>query len=172
MTFCSNTECASVSAAVKHSSTSLHVSQLAQGQDGSFRRFAVLEFATADMAEEAQRLSDGRLLAGGHIRVSFCAPGPPGRSMLAALIAAQTMVLGVGHQSPVQRPRPPDIYSAPPPLSSRQAVNRGKGLLPDPTAMQILTGLSNPATLKMLLNPLTQGNKQGGGRRAARCFRG
>uniref|UniRef100_A0A3B4G7C9 Ribonucleoprotein PTB-binding 1 n=1 Tax=Pundamilia nyererei TaxID=303518 RepID=A0A3B4G7C9_9CICH len=106
--------------------------QLAQGQDGSFRRFAVLEFATAEMAEEAQRLTDGRLLGGTHIRVSFCAPGPPGRSMLAALIAAQTM-----------------------------AVNRGKGLLPDPTAMQILTGLSNPAALKMLLNPLTQGHKQG-----------
>ncbi|CDQ73621.1 unnamed protein product [Oncorhynchus mykiss] len=52
--------------------------------------------------------------------------------MLAALIAAQTM-----------------------------ALNRGKGLLPEPTAMQILTGLSNPATLKMLLNPLTQGRKQG-----------
>ncbi|XP_049925585.1 ribonucleoprotein PTB-binding 1 isoform X2 [Epinephelus moara] len=106
--------------------------QLAQGQDGSFRRFAVLEFATAEMAEEAQRLTDGRLLGGTHIRVSFCAPGPPGRSMLAALIAAQTM-----------------------------AVNRGKGLLPDPTAMQILTGLNNPATLKMLLNPLSQGPKQG-----------
>ncbi|XP_047184034.1 ribonucleoprotein PTB-binding 1 isoform X2 [Scophthalmus maximus] len=106
--------------------------QLAQGQDGSFRRFAVLEFATAEMAEEAQRLSGGRLLGGTHIRVSFCAPGPPGRSMLAALIAAQTM-----------------------------AVNRGKGLLPDPTAMQILTGLNNPATLKMLLNPLSQGHKQG-----------
>ncbi|XP_041833227.1 ribonucleoprotein PTB-binding 1 isoform X2 [Melanotaenia boesemani] len=103
--------------------------QLAQGQDGSFRRFAVLEFATAEMAEEAQWLADGRLLGGTHIRVSFCAPGPPGRSMLAALIAAQTM-----------------------------AVNRGKGLLPDPTAMQILTGLNNPATLKMLLNPL---QKQG-----------
>lgn len=42
-----------------------------------------------------------------------------------------------------------------------KAVNRGKGLLPDPTAMQILTGLSNPAALKMLLNPLTQGHKQG-----------
>uniref|UniRef100_A0A3Q1ALP6 Ribonucleoprotein PTB-binding 1 n=1 Tax=Amphiprion ocellaris TaxID=80972 RepID=A0A3Q1ALP6_AMPOC len=106
--------------------------QLAQGQDGSFRRFAVLDFATAEMAEEAQRLTDGRLLGGTHIRVSFCAPGPPGRSMLAALIAAQTM-----------------------------AVNRGKGLLPDPTAMQILTGLNNPATLKMLLNPLSQGHKQG-----------
>ncbi|XP_034045558.1 ribonucleoprotein PTB-binding 1 isoform X2 [Thalassophryne amazonica] len=106
--------------------------QLAQGQDGSFRRFAVLEFATAEMAEEAQRLSDGRLLGCAHIRVSFCAPGPPGRSMLAALIAAQTM-----------------------------AVNRGKGLLPDPTAIQILTGLSNPATVKMLLSPLSQGPRQG-----------
>ncbi|CAG12191.1 unnamed protein product [Tetraodon nigroviridis] len=65
--------------------------QLAQGQDGSFRRFAVLEFATAEMAEEARRLADGRLLGGTNIRVSFCAPGVPGRSMLAALIAAQTM---------------------------------------------------------------------------------
>uniref|UniRef100_A0A3P9NKK3 Ribonucleoprotein PTB-binding 1 n=1 Tax=Poecilia reticulata TaxID=8081 RepID=A0A3P9NKK3_POERE len=106
--------------------------QLAQGQDGSFRRFAVLEFATAEMAEEAQRLGDGRLLGGTHIRVSFCAPGPPGRSMLAALIAAQTT-----------------------------AVNRGKGLLPDPTTMQILTSLNNPAALKMLLNVLSQGHKQG-----------
>ncbi|KAM3864303.1 ribonucleoprotein PTB-binding 1 [Diretmus argenteus] len=106
--------------------------QLAQGQDGSFRRFAVLDFSTAEMAEEVQRLTDGRTLGGTHIRVSFCAPGPPGRSMLAALIAAQTM-----------------------------AVNRGKGLLPEPSAMQILTGLSNPATLKMLLSPLTQGRKQG-----------
>ena len=66
--------------------------QLAQGQDGSFRRFAVLEFATAEMAEEVQRTTDARVLGGTPIRVSFCAPGPPGRSMLAALIAAQTMV--------------------------------------------------------------------------------
>lgn len=65
---------------------------MAQGQDGSFRRFAVLEFVTTDMAEEAQRLTDGRLLGGAHVRVSYCAPGVPGRSMLAALIAAQTMV--------------------------------------------------------------------------------
>ncbi|XP_031690050.1 ribonucleoprotein PTB-binding 1-like isoform X2 [Oncorhynchus kisutch] len=106
--------------------------QLAQGQDDSFRRFAMLEFSSAEIAEQVQREADGRALGGTHIRVSFCAPGPPGRSMLAALIAAQTM-----------------------------ALNRGKGLLPEPTAMQILTGLSNPATLKMLLNPLTQGRKQG-----------
>ncbi|XP_077590445.1 ribonucleoprotein PTB-binding 1 isoform X2 [Stigmatopora nigra] len=106
--------------------------QLAQGQDGSFRRFAVLEFATAELTEEAQQLLDGCLMGGTHIRASFCAPGPPGRSMLAALIAAQTM-----------------------------SVNRGKGLLPDPTAMQILSGLNNPAALKMLLNPLSHGHKQG-----------
>ncbi|XP_022522901.2 ribonucleoprotein PTB-binding 1 isoform X1 [Astyanax mexicanus] len=106
--------------------------QLAQGQDGSFRRFAVLEYSTPEMAEEVQRLTDGRPLGGAHIRVSFCAPGPPGRSMLAALIAAQTM-----------------------------ALNRGKGLLPEPSAMQILSGLNNPATLKMLLASLNQGHKQG-----------
>lgn len=94
--------------------TFLHFLQLAQGQDGSFRRFAVLEFATAEMAEEAQRLSDGRLLAGTHIRVSFCAPGPPGRSMLAALIAAQTMVFRVD-RAPVTHPR----------VSSRLAVSFG-----------------------------------------------
>ncbi|XP_050962248.1 ribonucleoprotein PTB-binding 1 isoform X2 [Labeo rohita] len=106
--------------------------QLAQGQDCNFRRFAVLEFSTPEMAEDVQRLTDGRALGGSHIRVSFCAPGPPGRSMLAALIAAQTM-----------------------------ALNRGKGLLPEPSAMQILTGLNNPATLKMLLASLNPGHKQG-----------
>uniref|UniRef100_A0A9J7ZYX4 Ribonucleoprotein PTB-binding 1 n=1 Tax=Cyprinus carpio carpio TaxID=630221 RepID=A0A9J7ZYX4_CYPCA len=106
--------------------------QLAQGQDCNFRRFAVLEFSTPEMAEDVQRLMDGRALGGTHIRVSFCAPGPPGRSMLAALIAAQTM-----------------------------ALNRGKGLLPEPNAMQILTGLSNPAALKMLLASLNPGHKQG-----------
>ncbi|KAK7168140.1 hypothetical protein R3I94_002252 [Phoxinus phoxinus] len=106
--------------------------QLAQGQDCSFRRFAVLEFSTPEMAEDVQRLTDGRSLGGTRIRVSFCAPGPPGRSMLAALIAAQTM-----------------------------ALNRGKGLLPEPNAIQILTGLNNPATLKMMMASLNPGHKQG-----------
>nr|XP_015204734.1 PREDICTED: ribonucleoprotein PTB-binding 1 isoform X2 [Lepisosteus oculatus] len=106
--------------------------QLAQGQDGNFRRFAVLEFETAEMAEMFQRSTDGLAVGKTRIRVSFCAPGPPGRSMLAALIAAQTM-----------------------------AMNRGKGLLPEPNAMQILTSLNNPATLKMLLTPLQQGRKHG-----------
>ncbi|XP_076850155.1 LOW QUALITY PROTEIN: ribonucleoprotein PTB-binding 1 [Brachyhypopomus gauderio] len=128
-------------AALLHAQDLLHVlpntpapvfCQLAQGQDSSFRRFAVLEYSTPEMAEEVQRLADGKLVGDAHIRVSFCAPGPPGRSMLAALIAAQTMVL-----------------------------NRGKGLLPEPSALQILSGLSNPATLKMLLASLNHGHKQG-----------
>lgn len=114
-------QCVSVAFCLQFLHFSHFPPQLAQGQDGSFRRFAVLEFATADMAEEAQRVSDGRLLAGTHIRVSFCAPGPPGRSMLAALIAAQTMVFRVPHPSQVQRRRrPPDICSAPPVPPDRQ----------------------------------------------------
>lgn len=44
---------------------------------------------------------------------------------------------------------------------SLQALNRGKGLLPEPNAMQILTGLNNPATLKMLMASLNPGHKQG-----------
>lgn len=68
------------------------VLQLAYGQDGQLKGFAVLEFETAAMAEEAQQQADGLALGGGHLRVSFCAPGPPGRSMLAALIAAQATV--------------------------------------------------------------------------------
>lgn len=127
----------------------------------------MLEFADAEMAEEAQRLTDGRLLGGTHIRVSFCAPGPPGRSMLAALIAAQTMVFKLNLMYCIHVSKVPIKFAIPlvlidslvaPPF---KAVNRGKGLLPDPTAMQILTGLNNPATLKMLLNPLSQGHKQG-----------
>lgn len=52
----------------------------------------MLEYETAEMAEEAQQQADGLSLGGSHLRVSFCAPGPPGRSMLAALIAAQATV--------------------------------------------------------------------------------
>ncbi len=44
---------------------------------------------------------------------------------------------------------------------SLQALNRGKGLLPEPNVMQILTGLSNPATLNMLLASLNPGHNQG-----------
>ncbi|XP_020370824.1 ribonucleoprotein PTB-binding 1 isoform X1 [Rhincodon typus] len=102
--------------------------QLAQGPDGQFRGFAVVEYEAAEQAEQVQKETDGLWVDGNHIRVSFCAPGPPGRSMLPALIAAQAM-----------------------------AMNRGKGLLPEPNPVQILNSLSNPATLQLLLNPLIHG---------------
>ncbi|XP_074786005.1 ribonucleoprotein PTB-binding 1 [Athene noctua] len=109
--------------------------QLAYGQDGQLKGFAVLEYESAEMAEMVQQATDGLPLAGNHVRVSFCAPGPPGRSMLAALIAAQAT-----------------------------ALNRGKGLLPEPNILQILNSLGNPASLQLLLNPLLHGavgGKQG-----------
>ncbi|XP_069737696.1 ribonucleoprotein PTB-binding 1 [Phaenicophaeus curvirostris] len=109
--------------------------QLAVGQDGQLKGFAVLEYESAEQAESVQRATDGLPLAGNHVRVSFCAPGPPGRSMLAALIAAQAT-----------------------------ALNRGKGLLPEPNLLQILNSLGNPASLQLLLNPLLHGavgGKQG-----------
>ncbi|XP_064331667.1 ribonucleoprotein PTB-binding 1 isoform X3 [Phalacrocorax carbo] len=109
--------------------------QLAYGQDGQLKGFAVLEYESAEMAEMVQQATDGLPLAGNHVRVSFCAPGPPGRSMLAALIAAQAT-----------------------------ALNRGKGLLPEPNILQILNSLGNPASVQLLLNPLLHGavgGKQG-----------
>ncbi|XP_037230703.1 LOW QUALITY PROTEIN: ribonucleoprotein PTB-binding 1, partial [Falco rusticolus] len=109
--------------------------QLAYGQDGQLKGFAVLEYESPELAELVQQSTDGVPLAGNHVRVSFCAPGPPGRSMLAALIAAQAT-----------------------------ALNRGKGLLPEPNILQILSSLGNPASLQLLLNPLLHGavgGKQG-----------
>ncbi|XP_025771538.1 ribonucleoprotein PTB-binding 1 [Puma concolor] len=106
--------------------------QLAYGQDGQLKGFAVLEYETAEMAEEAQQRADGLALGGSHLRVSFCAPGPPGRSMLAALIAAQAT-----------------------------ALNRGKGLLPEPNILQLLNNLGPSASLQLLLNPLLHGNAGG-----------
>ncbi|ELK17847.1 Ribonucleoprotein PTB-binding 1 [Pteropus alecto] len=106
--------------------------QLAYGQDGQLKGFAVLEYETAEMAEEAQQWADGLALGGSHLRVSFCAPGPPGRSMLAALIAAQAT-----------------------------ALNRGKGLLPEPNILQLLNSLGPSASLQLLLNPLLHGNAGG-----------
>ncbi|KAM4880202.1 ribonucleoprotein PTB-binding 1 [Sylvia borin] len=100
--------------------------QLAVGQDGHLKGFAVLEFPSPEAAERVQGAMDGAELGGSRLRVSFCAPGPPGPSMLAALIAAQGT-----------------------------APSRGKGLLPEPNLLQILGSLSkNPACLQLLLNPL------------------
>ncbi|XP_063084714.1 ribonucleoprotein PTB-binding 1 isoform X5 [Cavia porcellus] len=106
--------------------------QLACGQDGQLKGFAVLEYETAEMAEAAQQQADGLALGGSHLRVSFCAPGPPGRSMLAALIAAQAT-----------------------------ALNRGKGLLPEPSILQLLSSLGPSASLQLLLNPLLHGGAGG-----------
>ena len=99
--------------------------QLPCGQGGQLRGFAVLEYETADMAEAAEQRADGLALGGSHLRLSFCAPGPPGLSMLAALMAAQTT-----------------------------ALSRGKGLPPEPNILQLLDNLSPSASLQLLLNPL------------------
>ncbi|XP_051631944.1 ribonucleoprotein PTB-binding 1 [Manacus candei] len=107
--------------------------QLAYGQDGSLKGFAVLELESPEWAERVQEATDGIPLAGNHIRVSFCAPGPPGRSTLAALIAAQAT-----------------------------ALNRGKGLLPEPSILQILQSLGNPTSLQLLLPALLHPGKQAG----------
>ncbi|XP_075062939.1 ribonucleoprotein PTB-binding 1 [Mixophyes fleayi] len=109
--------------------------QLAYGQDGQFKGFAVVEYDSEVMAEVVQQQMDNSMAAGSRVRVSFCAPGPPGRSMLAALIAALAT-----------------------------ALNRGNGLLPEPNMLQILNSLGSSATLQLLLNPLLHGqagNKQG-----------
>lgn len=54
--------------------------------------FAVVEYNTAEHAEEIQQAADGMTIKGSKVQVSFCAPGAPGRSTLAALIAAQRVV--------------------------------------------------------------------------------
>ncbi|XP_069802503.1 ribonucleoprotein PTB-binding 1 isoform X2 [Dendropsophus ebraccatus] len=108
--------------------------QLAYGQDGQYKGFGIVEYDSDMMAEIVQQQMDNSVVAGGNVRVSFCAPGPPGRSMLAALIAAQAT-----------------------------AMNRGNGLLPEPNLLQLLNSLGSPATLQLLLNPLLNGaaGKQG-----------
>ncbi|XP_006147609.1 ribonucleoprotein PTB-binding 2 [Tupaia chinensis] len=98
--------------------------QLAQDEGSYVGGFAVVEYNTAEQAEEAQHAADGMTIRGSKIRVSFCAPGAPGRSTLAALIAAQRV------------------------MHSNQ-----KGLLPEPNPVQIMKSLNNPAMLQVLLQP-------------------
>ncbi|XP_009277084.1 PREDICTED: non-receptor tyrosine-protein kinase TYK2-like, partial [Aptenodytes forsteri] len=86
--------------------------QLAYGQDGQLKGFAVLEYESAEMAEMVQQATDGLPLAGNHVRVSFCAPGPPGRSMLAALIAAQATVRFLCVLLPPPPPPPRSLFPA------------------------------------------------------------
>ena len=44
---------------------------------------------------------------------------------------------------------------------SLQALNRGKGLLPEPNILQLLNNLGPSASLQLLLNPLLHGNAGG-----------
>ncbi|XP_066125073.1 ribonucleoprotein PTB-binding 2 isoform X2 [Saccopteryx bilineata] len=98
--------------------------QLAQDEGGYIGGFAVVEYTTAEHAEEVLQAADGMAVQGSRIHVSFCAPGAPGRSTLAALIAAQHV------------------------MHSNQ-----KGLLPEPNPAQIMKSLNNPAMLQVLLQP-------------------
>ncbi|XP_069851007.1 ribonucleoprotein PTB-binding 2-like [Dipodomys merriami] len=98
--------------------------QLAQDEGSYVGGFAVVEYHSAEQAEEAQQVADGMTVSGGRVQVSFCAPGAPGRSTLAALIAAQ-----------------------------RVTHSNQKGLLPEPNPVQIMRSLNNPAMLQVLLQP-------------------
>lgn len=66
--------------------------QLAQDEDSSVDGFAVVEYETAEQAEEVQQGTDGLTFREKRVHVSYCAPGAPGRGTLATLIAAQRMV--------------------------------------------------------------------------------
>ncbi|KAK0155189.1 Ribonucleoprotein PTB-binding 2 [Merluccius polli] len=75
---------------------------------------------------------DRTLLGGQEIRLSLCTPGASGRSTLAALIAAQGVMLG-----------------------------NKKGLLPEPNLAQLLTSITNPTALQVLLRPYHTGKRGG-----------
>uniref|UniRef100_U3J0D0 Ribonucleoprotein, PTB binding 2 n=1 Tax=Anas platyrhynchos platyrhynchos TaxID=8840 RepID=U3J0D0_ANAPP len=103
--------------------------QFAQDEDSCIGDFAVVEYETAEQAEKVQEVTDGMIIKGKRIQVSYCAPGAPGRSTLAALIAAQRMMR-----------------------------NNRKGLLPEPNAVQIMKSFNNPAMLQILLQPQLRGH--------------
>ncbi|XP_072722618.1 ribonucleoprotein PTB-binding 2 isoform X5 [Ciconia boyciana] len=103
--------------------------QFAQDEDSYIGDFAVVEYETAEQAEKVQEVTDGMTIRGKRVQVSYCAPGAPGRSTLAALIAAQRMMR-----------------------------NNRKGLLPEPNPVQIMKSFNNPAMLQMLLQPQLRGH--------------
>ncbi|XP_012577681.1 PREDICTED: ribonucleoprotein PTB-binding 2 isoform X2 [Condylura cristata] len=98
--------------------------QLAQDEGSYVGGFAVVEYNSAEHAEEVWQAAHDMTIQGSQVQVSFCAPGAPGRSTLAALIAAQRVM----HSSQ-------------------------KGLLPEPNPVQIMKSLNNPAMLQVLLQP-------------------
>ncbi|KAM8889916.1 ribonucleoprotein PTB-binding 2 isoform 1-T1 [Synchiropus picturatus] len=106
--------------------------QLAQDEGSPVRGFGVVEYESAEQAEAVLTEMDRTLVGGQEVRLSLCTPGTSGRSTLAALIAAQGMILS----------------------------NR-KGLLPEPNLAQLLTSMTNPAALQILMRPYYAGKRGG-----------
>nr|XP_061791238.1 ribonucleoprotein PTB-binding 2-like [Nerophis lumbriciformis] len=106
--------------------------QLAQDEGSPVRGFGVVEYECAEQAELVLTEMDRKLVGGQEVRLSLCTPGTSGRSTLAALIAAQGMILS----------------------------NR-KGLLPEPNLAQLLTSMTNPAALQILMRPYHSGKRGG-----------
>ncbi|XP_016346897.1 ribonucleoprotein PTB-binding 2-like isoform X2 [Sinocyclocheilus anshuiensis] len=106
--------------------------QLAQDEGSSVRGFAVVEYETAEQAEAMLLEMDRQLIQGQEIRLSLCPPGTSGRSTLAALIAAQGVM-----------------------LSSK------KGLLPEPSLAQFFNSMTNPAALQVLMRPYPTAKRGG-----------
>ncbi|XP_061739683.1 ribonucleoprotein PTB-binding 2 [Nerophis ophidion] len=106
--------------------------QLAQDEGSPVRGFGVVEYESAEQAESVMIEMDRKLVGGQEVRLSLCTPGTSGRSTLAALIAAQGMILS----------------------------NR-KGLLPEPNLAQLLTSMTNPAALQILMRPFYTGKRGG-----------
>ncbi|XP_026887826.2 ribonucleoprotein PTB-binding 2 isoform X2 [Electrophorus electricus] len=104
--------------------------QLAQDEGGPVRGFAVVEYETAEQAEAMLLEMDHHVIQGHEIRLSLCSPGTTGRSTLAALIAAQGVML-----------------------------SNKKGLLPEPNLAQLLNSMTNPAALQILMRPYHAGKR-------------
>ncbi|XP_051997031.1 ribonucleoprotein PTB-binding 2-like [Xyrauchen texanus] len=106
--------------------------QLAQDEGSPVRGFAVVEYETAEQAEAVLQEMDRQLIQGQEIRLCLCPPGTTGRSTLAALIAAQGVML-----------------------------SNKKGLLPEPNLAQLLNSMTNPAALHVLMRPYLTGKRGG-----------
>uniref|UniRef100_A0A3B4AXJ8 RRM domain-containing protein n=1 Tax=Periophthalmus magnuspinnatus TaxID=409849 RepID=A0A3B4AXJ8_9GOBI len=106
--------------------------QLAQDEGSAVRGFGVVEYSSAEQAEAVLSEMDRTVVMGQVVRLSLCSPGTSGRSTLAALIAAQGMILS----------------------------NR-KGLLPEPNMAQLWSSMTNPSALHLLMRPYTT-SKRGG----------
>uniref|UniRef100_A0AAV2KRS5 RRM domain-containing protein n=1 Tax=Knipowitschia caucasica TaxID=637954 RepID=A0AAV2KRS5_KNICA len=113
----------------------LYFQSLAQDEGSPVRGFGVVEYESAEQAEAVLTEMDRTSVSGHVIRLSLCSPGTSGRSTLAALIAAQGMILS----------------------------NR-KGLLPEPNIAQLLTSMTNPAALQILMRPYHTGKRGGKGK--------